>query len=187
LSATKVLRDGFERLLELIAVVLMVALTTIVVAGCIFRYLGAALVWYDELASVGLVWLTYFGSALAALKGAHIGVPALVNAMPRGARVAATLFAEVCVFAFFAVLAYTGIEVVATLGNDRMVSLPWVPLRVTQSIIPIGAVLFMVAEALRLPTLLRDARRGALMDTELREALEGAEVTEAVLEAERRA
>ena len=88
---------------------------------------------------------------------------------------------------FFTVLAFTGIEVVATLGNDRMVSLPWVPLRVTQSVIPIGAVLFMVAEALRLPTLLRDARRGALMDTELREALEGAEVTEAVLEAERRA
>jgi TRAP-type C4-dicarboxylate transport system permease small subunit len=182
----KSLRDGFERLLEAIAVVLMIVLTAIIVAGFVFRYLGRALVWYDELASIGLVWLTYFGSALAALKGAHIGVPALVNAMPANARVGVTLFAELCVFLFFGVLAVTGVEVLVALGNDRMVSLPWVPLRVTQSIIPIGAVLFILAEALRLPELLRDARRGNLIDTELREALEGAEVTQASLGAESR-
>ena len=62
--------------------VLMVALTLLIIAGAAFRYLGNALSWYDELASIGLVWLTYYGAALAALRGAHIGVPGLVNAMP---------------------------------------------------------------------------------------------------------
>ncbi len=75
----KSLRAGFERLLELIVVVLVVALTTLVVCGAAFRYVGHSLTWYDEVASIGLVWLTYYGSALAALKGSHIGVPGLVN------------------------------------------------------------------------------------------------------------
>jgi TRAP-type C4-dicarboxylate transport system permease small subunit len=81
LTLSKV-RAAYEHLLETIALILMVALTALIIAGAVFRYVGEALSWYDELASIGLVWLTYYGSALAALRGAHIGVPGLVNAMP---------------------------------------------------------------------------------------------------------
>ncbi|MBX6424498.1 MAG: TRAP transporter small permease [Variibacter sp.] len=165
---------GFERLLEAIVVVLIVALSVLVIAGFLFRYAGSALAWYDELASIGLVWLTYYGSALAALKGAHIGVAGLVNALPPPLRLAVTVFAEACVFFFFAVLAVTGIEVLGVLAGDGMVSLPWVPLQITQSVIPIGSVLFIIAEALRLPTVLRQARGGGLVDAELKAALEQA-------------
>ncbi len=167
----QVLRAGFERLLETIVIVLMTALTALVIAGFTFRYLGRSLAWYDELASIGLVWLTYYGSALAALKGAHIGVPALVNALQPKLRIATTLFAEACVFLFFIVLAITGYQVLLILVNDRMVTLDWVPLRVTQSAIPIGAVLFIIAELLRLPRLLRDARGKGFIDTETIETM----------------
>jgi TRAP-type C4-dicarboxylate transport system permease small subunit len=166
------LHDGFEWLLETIVILLVVGLTAIVVAGFMFRYAGRSLVWYDEVASVGLVWLTYYGSALAALKGAHIGVPGIVNALPPNARLAALIVAEACVFTFFIVLAVTGFEVLQVLGNDRLVSLEWVPLRFTQSVIPIGAVLFMIAETFRLPRLVREARSGVFVDTEIEEALE---------------
>lgn len=165
------LRVGFERLLESIVIALMTGLTAIVVIAVVFRYSGGSLAWYDEVASIGLVWLTYYGSALAALKGAHIGVPGLVNALPPAARIVAAIFAEACIFLFFIVLAITGIEVMAVLGGDRMVTLTWVPLRFTQSVIPIGAALFMVAEALRLPQVLRDARGTGFLDTESLEAL----------------
>ncbi len=164
-------RAGFERLLETIVILLVTALTAIVIAGFAFRYIGHSLVWYDETASIGLVWLTYYGSALAALKGAHIGVPALVNALPPKARVTATVFAEVCVFVFFIVLAVTGFQVLAVLENDHMVSLEWVPLRFTQSVIPIGAVCFILAETLRLPKLLADAAGKGFADTEMLEAV----------------
>lgn len=166
-----VVRKAFERLLETIVIVLVVALTAIVIAGFVFRYIGHSLVWYDELASIGLVWLTYYGSALAALRGAHIGVPGLVNALRPAARLVATLFAEACVLLFFAVLAVTGLEVLQVLGNDSMVSLPWMPLRVTQSVIPIGAALFIIAELLRLPQVLRDARGRGFIDAETIEAM----------------
>jgi TRAP-type C4-dicarboxylate transport system permease small subunit len=165
------LRAGFERLLETIVIALVTGLTAIVVMAIAFRYSGSSLVWYDEVASIGLVWLTYYGSALAALKGAHIGVPGVVNALPPKARLAAAIFAEACVFLFFIVLAVTGLEVLIVLGGDRMVSLPWVPLRLTQSVIPIGAVLFIIAEALRLPRVLRDARGAGFLDTETLEAM----------------
>jgi len=168
------LRATFERVLEWIVVALVAALSLLVIAGAAFRYSGHALAWYDEVAEVGLVWLTYYGAALAALRGAHIGVPGLVNALPPRWRVALTLLAEGFVFLFFGVLAVTGFEVLTVLSGDHLVSLPEVPLMLTQSVIPIGAVLFILAEALRLPQLLRDAATSGFTDIELKEALEHA-------------
>lgn len=165
------LRRGFEWLLETIVVVLVVALTVLVICGFCFRYLGYALSWYDELASVGLVWLTYYGSALAALRGAHIGVPGFVNAMPPAWRVTATIFAEAVFFIFFIMLAWTGVQVIEALGGEYLVSLDWMPQRITVSAVPIGAALVVIAEALRLPKLLRDARGKGFLDTEAIEAM----------------
>ena len=55
----------------------MVALAVTVLLGVTFRFAGSALVWYDEVAAVQLAWITYYGSAYAALKGSHISVPSL--------------------------------------------------------------------------------------------------------------
>lgn len=164
-------RAGFERLLEAIVIILVVGLTLLVICGFCFRYVGHALSWYDEIASVGLVWLTYYGSALAALRGAHIGVPGFVNAMPPKLRVAATLFAEAVFFIFFIMLAWTGAQVLVVLSGEYLVSLDWMPQQVTTSVIPIGATLIVIAEALRLPKLLRDARGAGFVDTETIEAM----------------
>lgn len=172
------LRNGFEALLETVVIILVVALTVLVICGFVFRYIGHSLSWYDETASIGLVWLTYYGSALAALRGAHIGVPGFVNAMPPKVRVVVTIFSEACVFLFFIILAWTGFQVLVVLGGDGMVSLPWVPLQLTQSVIPIGSVLFLIAEALRLPKLLHDARHGGFADTEIIEAMANRELAE---------
>jgi TRAP-type C4-dicarboxylate transport system permease small subunit len=155
------LRAGFERLLEAIVIVLMAVLALEVVVGIIFRTIGMSLPWYDEIASVLLAWLTYYGAALAALKRAHIGFPGLVASLRPTLRLPVTLFAEICIFAFFILLAWVGWQVLDVLATDFLVSLPSVSVKYTQSIIPIGAVLFVIAEALNLPALLRDAKRSA--------------------------
>ena len=165
------LRRGFDILLATIVVVLMVGETLLIIAGFVFRYLGHALTWYDEVASIGLAWLTYYGAALAALRGAHIGFPGIVNAVPPVLRVVLTLIAEACVFLFFGVLAWTGFEVVQVLAGDTLVSLPWVSQQLTQSVIPVGAVLFMIAEALRLPLIIQAAVGQGFADHELEGAL----------------
>lgn len=165
------LRSGLERLLEAVVILLVGSLTLLIVAGFVFRYTGNSLTWYDEVASVGLAWLTYYGAALAALKGAHIGFPGLVNALPPGLRVAAAIFSEACVFLFFGVLAWMGWEVLVILDGMSLTSLPEIPLQLTQSVIPIGAALFMLCEALRLPKLLHEARSSGFKDHELEDAL----------------
>ena len=165
------IRRAYERLLEGIVLVLMIALTILVIFGAAFRYLGNALTWYDEVASIGLVWLTYYGSALAALRGAHIGVPGFVNAMPPRLRLAVTVFAEAVVLLFFILLAIYGVQVLLVLQGEHLITLPDVSTQLTQSAIPIGAALFVIAELLRLPDVIRAARGGGFIDTETIEAM----------------
>jgi len=154
------LRVWFERLLETIVMVLMIAMAVEVLLGVTYRKLGMSLSWYDEIASVTLAWLTYYGAALAALRGAHIGVPEIVRFMPRPWRVATVFVSEGFVFAFMILLAWTGVSVLEVLATDTLVSLPTVPVSYTQSVIPIGAVLFIIAEALHFPRQLAEARAG---------------------------
>ena len=167
----QLVRRRYEQLLEAIVLILMIALTVLVIVGAAFRYLGNALTWYDETASIGLVWLTYYGSALAALRGAHIGVPGLVNAMPPTLRLVVTLFAEAVVLLFFVMLAYYGLQVVLVLQGEHMITLPEVSSQLTQSVIPIGATIFVIAELLRLPDVIRAARGSGFIDTETIEAM----------------
>lgn len=155
------LSRAFERLLATIVGLLLVTLTVVVVVAVIYRKAGASLVWYDEVASILLAWLTYYGAALAALKRAHIGVTGLVDGLPPRLRLSAVLFGELCVIGFFALLAWTGWRVLQVLQGTYLISLPWVPVQITQSVIPIGAALFILAQLLSLPDVLRRARAGA--------------------------
>ena len=166
----------YDRVLEAIAAAMMAIVTLIIVAGFVFRWAGHSLVWYDEVASISLCWLTYYAGALAALRGAHIGFPGLVNALPANWRVAATLVASAITIFFFGLLAWTGIVVVDVLKGDTLVSLPQVSQQITESVIPITAVLFVIAELIKLPGLLREAYRGPLIDHEIKEVLESAGV-----------
>ena len=144
-------RRGFELILEWVVIALMAALAVEVSAGIVFRTVGYSLVWYDEVASILLAWLTFYGSALAAVKRAHIGCPEVVAMLPPGPRVAARVLAEVLVIAFFLVVGWAGYTVLGVLATDNLVSLPWVRVSWVQSVVPISAVLIIVAEIITLP------------------------------------
>ncbi len=155
------LRSAFERLLEWIVIALIVAMVVVVVLAVVYRKAGASLVWYDEVASVILAWLTYYGASLAALKRAHIGFPGLVDGLPARSRRAVLLVSEAFVIGFFMILAWTGFQVLIVLEGDTLVSLPEISVQLTQSVIPIGAVLFIVAELLSLPEVWHRPRESA--------------------------
>ena len=149
---------GLERSLEVIVVALMIALTAIVIAGVGFRKAGAALVWYDEVAPILLAWLTYYGASLAALHRVHIGFPRLVERSRPERRRVLVVVREVVVIGFFSIAAWSGVRVVTVLAGTSLVSLPWVSAQIAQSVIPIGAVLFIVAEVAGLPEVWRSTR-----------------------------
>ncbi len=142
---------GLQATLEAVVLALMGGLALVVIMGVAFRKLGAALVWYDEVASILLAWLTFYGAALAALHRAHIGFPKVLDALRPSLRRPLIVVGEACVLTFFMVTAWAGWRVLGVLGGETLVSLPWVPQRFAQSVIPIGAVLFMLAELLTFP------------------------------------
>jgi TRAP-type C4-dicarboxylate transport system permease small subunit len=150
-------RQGYERTLEWVVIALMAALAVEVTAGVVFRTLGYSLVWYDEVASILLAWLTFYGSALAAVKRAHIGCPEVVALLPPKGKLAARIVAELLVITFFLLMGWTGYAVLGVLDTDNLVSLPWIKVSWAQSVVPISAVLILVAELVTLPKVLADA------------------------------
>jgi TRAP-type C4-dicarboxylate transport system permease small subunit len=158
-------RRGYERFLEWICIVLMATLAAEVTAGVVFRYSGHSLVWYDEVATILLAWVTFYGSSLAVLKHAHMGVPEVVGMLPPRGRVAAAAVAQLCTLAFFVLLAWIGYEILEVLASDRLVSLPEVSVGYALSVIPVSAVLFVIGQLLVFGEVLREARGEAAKES----------------------
>lgn len=145
-SATQRFRDYYGLFLEWVVMVLMVLLALEVTAGVAFRFFGESLVWYDEVASVMLAWLTFYGSALASVKRAHIGCPEVIEKMPPALKRGFNILSQVLVIAFFALLGWVGLQILPMIAGDSLVSLPEVSMAVVQSVIPISSALIVVAE-----------------------------------------
>ena len=112
------------------------------------------------MASVQLAWLTYYGAALAALKRAHLGFSGLFFSLPAHTRAVLFVVGESVVIGFFAVVGWGGWYLFDIFGSETLVSLQWVTLRFTQSVIPVGSALFVLAEFMSIPDAWRKARQG---------------------------
>lgn len=162
-----------DGLLQVITILLLLSLAGLVIAAVIFRYIGHSLVFYDEVASVLLAWLTYYGAALAASRRAHLGLDAGLQAMSLKVRRISFIFAEFVVIGFFAVTGWYGWLVLDFMAGEALISLPWVPMMLVQSVVPIGAALFISVQLLSMPNAWRDLAAGRTADErELAEALE---------------
>ena len=143
-------KQGYDIFLQYTMFVMMIALATTVVVGVGYRWSGNALVWYDEVASVQLAWLTYYGSAYAALKGAHIGVPSILKSFPIPMRKVFFIVSKIVIYGFFALMTYYGLIVMKLIQGETLTTVEWVPQSLVQSVIPVGSFLFMLSETLRL-------------------------------------
>ncbi|MGR3571450.1 TRAP transporter small permease [Brevirhabdus sp.] len=163
----------FGLLLEWITILLMVLLTVVVIIAVLARLAGESFSWYDEVAAIMLAWITYYGSALAALYRRHIGFDTVLLSIPGKFRLVAMLLAEALVMTFFVLMARAGFQVLDVLAGDRLVSLRWVPVQFTQSVIPIGAILFILGQLLSLPEYWAKTRAGiSLEHAEIEEEVE---------------
>ena len=158
------IHKSLDGLLQWLLISLMVVLTAVVMVAVFYRRFGESLIWYDEVASVLMAWITYYGAALAALRRRHIGFDGLLLRIPLEARLVATVIAEISVVGFFLVLAWAGLRVLQVIGDENLISLPWVPVTVTQSVIPISAALFVICELLSLPAYWRSVREGRSLE-----------------------
>jgi TRAP-type C4-dicarboxylate transport system permease small subunit len=157
---TDVLGRGLGRTLEWILITLMVSLTTLVIVAVIYRKSGASLSFYDEVASVMLAWITYYGAALAALR-ASISASTPCCWQSRCRRGCGSWhWARYSSSPSSSCWPGPGSGFWRCLQGETLVSLTWVPVQLTQSVIPVGAILFIIAELLSLPAYWRQIAAG---------------------------
>lgn len=162
-----------DRFLVWFILIQMIALTGVVVFAVIARLSGNSVSWYDEIAAIQLAWLTYYGGAYAALHRRHIGFDTVLLAIPMPFRSWSVIFAEIILIGFFLILAYTGFQVLVILEGEYLVSLTWIPIQFTQSVIPIGAALFILCDLLSFPDYYRKCCMGiSLEHSEIEEEVE---------------
>ncbi len=153
----EVIRKRYESALEWLTVILMAALAAEVTLGVVFRTIGESLVWYDEFAAILLAWLTFYGSALASVKRAHIGCPEVMMMLPRKLKFAFRLVAEILTIGFFLLMGWMGYQVLGVLDTDYLITMPSIPVSWVQSVVPISAVLIVAAELITLPKVLANS------------------------------
>jgi len=155
------IRGNYERALEWLVVVLMAALAVEVTVGVVFRTFGESLEWYDEVAAILLAWLTFYGSALASVKRAHIGCPEVMALLPHKLKFVLRVVAEILTISFFLLMGWMGYQVLGVLNTDYLISLPSIPVSWVQSVVPISAVMIVAAELITLPKVLSNALAAA--------------------------
>src|SRR5690606_20478225 len=118
MNTIAVLRSGLDRLLAFIVMMLVLGVSFVVILGFTTRLMGMPLSWTDEIAGIGLAWWTFYGSALAAGRGAHIASPSILAMIPFKWRLVVTVLSEVLTIAFFILLTWTGLHVVDILAGS---------------------------------------------------------------------
>jgi len=165
-------RRWLDAVLQVVSIGLLLGLAALVIAAVAFRKAGASIIWYDEFASVMLAWLTFFGAGLAVLRHAHLGFPGLVYRLPLALRVPAFALAKLIVLGFWATVVVAGTRALELMVGDALVTLPWLPMTLVQSVLPVAAGVIIVAELVDLPESLARLRRGVDDETqEIRDAV----------------
>lgn len=77
-----------------------------------FRYiLNNPLSWTEELARITLVWLVFWGSAIAVRRKEHLSISFFVNLLPKKIRLYIDIFNQLAMMSFLGIAAYAGYRV----------------------------------------------------------------------------
>lgn len=161
-----VLSDFVRKALTVISSIILAALAIIIILSVFSRFFGVSLHWYDEVSAILLAWLTFYGAALCAINRSHMGFGNLVASMPLHLKKFIFVLNEVIVITFFALLAWAGFYVLSVFGDETLTSLDFIPMALAQSALPIGCILFIIAELLSLPKALKALLAGKTQDDE---------------------
>lgn len=123
--------------------VMLITASVILFVNVVGRYVfNYGFVWAEELVRYEIIWLVFVGGSVAARKGIHIGVEALVHTLPSVVQKWVNGAVLILCIGFCAVLAFYGWELVAQtrLFNQRTPAMQF-PFWLMQLAIPVGAVL----------------------------------------------
>jgi tripartite ATP-independent transporter DctM subunit len=112
------------RLLELIAGLLIGAITVLVTVQVFARYvLNNTPPWSEELCRYLFIWVSFLGACVATRRAAHLGVDSLVRRLPAGAREMLRHAVTALIVAFAGLLVWQGVALVPAMASQRSPSM----------------------------------------------------------------
>lgn len=144
-----------NKIAEVLCSVILLTMTLVVTLQVVCRYfLGASLVWSEELSRYGLVWITFLGGSVALKKRAHMALQALVEKLSPKSRKMVQIFTLFTIMGFLTIATVKGVQL--SIFNLKQHSPAMgVPMGVIYSAIPTGCLLMLVHAAEQLVALLR--------------------------------
>lgn len=131
---------------------LLLSASVIIFVNVVLRYVfNTGFIWAEEFVRYEIVWLVFIGGSVAARKGIHIGVDALLHVLPSAAARALKVAVGLICIAFCGALVWYGAELVAQTQMFRQrTSAMQAPFWIVQLAVPIGAGLMLIRFAERL-------------------------------------
>jgi len=139
----------FDKLEELVAVMLLAGTVIAVLVGAIGRSVGHPVPSGPEIAQLLLIWTCMFGADLVLKRGEHIRISALPDALPPGGRRLLHLICVICILGFLAYCGWLGGQLALSNWAREMgasgLSYGWVTLA-----LPVGCALMIFSMIRRL-------------------------------------
>lgn len=155
------LADGVVRLGALVGGVAMWLITAIVAFDVVARFFGSPTLWALEICTYLMIAIALTGAGDALKHDAHFAVTLLVDAMRPLRRAVVEIATSIIALAFYFILAYGGVLLVAQAMKYDMKSptLLKIPLIYPTGLVVAGAVTLVLAGGLRIRRLVLQARQ----------------------------
>lgn len=123
--------------------ILLLAASAILFVNVVLRYVfNTGFIWAEEMVRYQIVWLVFVGASVAARKGIHIGVDAVVQIMPAPVQKAVRIAVYLLCIAFCGILLFYGVELMLqTRAFNQRTPAMQAPFWLAQLAIPTGAAL----------------------------------------------
>lgn len=131
---------------------LLLSASVIIFVNVVLRYVfNTGFIWAEEFVRYEIVWLVFVGGSVAARKGIHIGVDAVLHVLPEKAARAMRVAVGLICIAFCLALVWYGAELVQQTQMFRQrTSAMQAPFWIVQLAVPVGAGLMLIRFAERL-------------------------------------
>ncbi len=146
---------AIDRIIEAACAAIILTIVLVVFGSSVFRYiLVKPLGWAEEVARLGLVWVTFLGAYVAFRRGAHIEIDMVVSRLSVRARRRLGLVTNLLMALVIAVLVREGIRYARTFFDDPSPYLRF-PIGIQYLALPAGGLLWLLALFVRSRGLLR--------------------------------
>lgn len=142
--------EWLEKTINLLGISIFIIMVISVWLGVFYRYvLVDPLIWTEELAIYGMIWLGYLGMGLATKHNEHPALTYFTDKMPLWLRKICKILANMGVVAFLLVAIIWGFDYAINSGKFRMTGALGIAMTIPQLSVPVGSLLALCQLCLR--------------------------------------